>query len=1034
MRTLIRNIWMVMLPAFAGPALGQGDCFLEFQYPGEAIEPDALGDVTVISTCNYLSEHAVITGIAAGSFYEFTIEGQAPYITVRQGSPNGPVIAQGQSPVSAQAVNSGDLFAHWSLNANCDEQVGVCLISTVQLLLGCAGPSGYISIVDDCEAGTFVLSIVLTGTGSGSTADVAYTIDGVPGNLAGVGIGTYALPSLPFGTPVTIVLEHESEATCDNLLGTFTGGSDCPIIGCGPDSYSVCYGNGYIEDWTFVSSSGLPVAIQFQQGNLGFCCDELIVYDGPTNLDPILFQGSNDGEDLDGLTFVSTNAQDALTMELFTDGFGSCEDGSTLAMEWSVGCLDCVPPQVDVNVFTDCDQQAYAVAVIVQDLGSAASLDLLNTQGAPTVVATSPGNYFLGPFQVGQPVDITVDAGPNPLCDLVFEGLTNSFCPIVSCGPDNYTWCYDDVVDSVFTYISDGALPIAIIFNSGGIESCCDFITIHDGLDDSAPIIYTGNNNGNLAGLQFQSNNPDNALTFILSSDGSISCAAGDFAQELDWTVTCVDCTAPNASIQVITDCDQQEYSVEVTIADLGSATSATITNDQTSQEIQVTAPGTFVVGPFSLNQLVEVGVITGTNPICNLLYAGLQNTFCPILSCGPDNYSWCYSEDEDSLFTYVSTSASPVVLTFNSGGIESCCDYITVYDGVDQTAPVIYFGNNDGDLAGLQFASSNPYYALTFLFTSDGSVSCASGYFTEELDWTVSCLDCTSPQAELVVVPDCEQQQFSVVLDITAGSAPTVDVLNLVDSTLLTSLVQGTYTVGPFALGTSVAFQLVDTENNLCTFYSDTVSYLSAQCITLSCGLDQYSTCYLNSDTLTYQYAADTDEDIALTFTAGQLLVGDLIRVYDGPTVQWPLLYQGNNGGNLSGLSLGSSNTQYALTLQAIGNASGSCDDGLAVVPLQWFVVCGSVGIQEAARANVAVFPNPTVGLITLAFTDVGAATVMVDVLDLSGRVALSFGGCSLINGQTELDLSPLANGSYVVRASTNAWSTKTTVQVLRQ
>ena len=59
-------------------------------------------------------------------------------------------------------------------------------------------------------------------------------------------------------------------------------------------------------------------------------------------------------------------------------------------------------------------------------------------------------------------------------------------------------------------------------------------------------------------------------------------------------------------------------------------------------------------------------------------------------------------------------------------GFLETCCDFMTVYDGPDNTAPVITTTN--GDFTGVSFTATNPSGCLTFELTSDGSVSCATG------------------------------------------------------------------------------------------------------------------------------------------------------------------------------------------------------------------------------------------------------------------------------------------------------------------
>ena len=119
--------------ALGTAAWAQGDCLNEDLYPALAVTPASDGTVTEISTCSFETEHSQITGINAGATYEFTLE-SGGYITVRQDTYDGPVIAQGSASVVATAATNGDLFAHWNTDADCGTN-SECFITTVQLFL-----------------------------------------------------------------------------------------------------------------------------------------------------------------------------------------------------------------------------------------------------------------------------------------------------------------------------------------------------------------------------------------------------------------------------------------------------------------------------------------------------------------------------------------------------------------------------------------------------------------------------------------------------------------------------------------------------------------------------------------------------------------------------------------------------------------------------------------------------------------------------------------------------------------------------------
>ncbi len=89
------------------------------------------------------------------------------------------------------------------------------------------------------------------------------------------------------------------------------------------------------------------------------------------------------------------------------------------------------------------------------------------------------------------------------------------------------------------------------------------------------------------------------------------------------------------------------------------------------------------------------------------------------------------YSNGENTITTiYPNTSEDRVKVIFNSFLVETCCDRLRIFDGPDTQSPLLgIFVTNPGTLV-----SSHESGALTFLFTSDGSVT-RSGW-----DATVIC------------------------------------------------------------------------------------------------------------------------------------------------------------------------------------------------------------------------------------------------------------------------------------------------------
>ena len=89
----------------SSPVLAQGGCLNQTFYPAAAITPSNIGLVTVISACNFEQEYSQITGIVTGGTYEFT-SSLGSYVTLRSGSFDGGVVAEGVAPLQYVAADN----------------------------------------------------------------------------------------------------------------------------------------------------------------------------------------------------------------------------------------------------------------------------------------------------------------------------------------------------------------------------------------------------------------------------------------------------------------------------------------------------------------------------------------------------------------------------------------------------------------------------------------------------------------------------------------------------------------------------------------------------------------------------------------------------------------------------------------------------------------------------------------------------------------------------------------------------------------
>ena len=105
-------------------------------------------------------------------------------------------------------------------------------------------------------------------------------------------------------------------------------------------------------------------------------------------------------------------------------------------------------------------------------------------------------------------------------------------------------------------------------------------------------------------------------------------------------------------------------------------------------------------------------------------------------------SYDYCYTNNENTVFNYcpdVLGDGTMMTINFSAGIMETCCDFINVFDGPNGTGNLIETFNTN--IPGATFTATNADGCISFVLTSDGSVNCADGFFGfEPLAWCVSC------------------------------------------------------------------------------------------------------------------------------------------------------------------------------------------------------------------------------------------------------------------------------------------------------
>lgn len=1003
-----RNAGLVLGLTLLGavPAMAQGDCQNQFQYPSNAIIPDPGGAVTTISTCSFESEYSQVSGIESGATYRFRHE-SGGYITVRSGSPDGTVVGQGFGVVDVLAAGTEDLFPHWNVNDQCEQQSN-CVVTTVQYFGDCSPVLAFATVVEDCDQGFFMIDVDVISTGDGGSVTITYDVFGFVQSVPGVGVGVTQIGPFFPGEEVAVVVEHESNPACSQDLGLFTETGECPVYifcGQGAQAFSYCYGNNQTKVWNYTSLGGSgSLVLDFISGNIDASFnDVLTIYDGTDDTGPILFQNTNQtaGFDLGNVFVASTTG--SIHMKLVTTAFGSCEDGQQQSWTWQVQCLNCQLPQASATNVDDCVNNSFTVPVNVASTGDAATVTIVYAVngGAPVfLTGIGAGITELGPFTINDQVSVFLQHESDPACNIELGVFTDSGdCPnLIVCGAPAITeaYCYEPNDLRSWSYQSIGSGTLRLTFVRGTIESnTFDDLRIYDGPDATGTLVFehTNTTTYNLGPVGSAINNTlpnyygieiystTGSLYMEMSSDGSVQCG-GPFPtttyDSWEWNVVCLDCEVPQGTVTVVDDCANDQFSLAVNVTNTGDGSTASViyTVDGGAPQTQTGLPlGTTTVGPFNFGEVVNLTLAHESNSLCDIPKGDFTETgTCPeLISCGtPFEVSYCYANNNDVRWYFQGTGTFPLGVFFNQGTVFAG-DLIQVYDGGDINAPLLYSGNGTAqDVTGLFFYTTNPDHRMCIRILANGFTDCATSATQNPVQFSVDCLDCVPPTGTFSIVQDCDNFQYSVAVNLTSlGSASTMQITNNGGAPAVTANGPGTYTVGPFTSGTPVQITVENADNSLCNIYSGTL--VNPLCPTILCGASPLTEtyCYTNNENRAWAWAAPSPgATLNLAFVRGTIESNtwDNLRIYDGPDANSPLLFAHGTGtqnlGPTGSAVLGTAFPYETVNVTSTGpnlymtlttDASVACSSSTNYDPWEWNVTCTGCSAPGVAYNLVA-------------------------------------------------------------------------------
>jgi hypothetical protein len=263
---------------------------------------------------------------------------------------------------------------------------------------------------------------------------------------------------------------------------------------------------------------------------------------------------------------------------------------------------------------------------------------------------------------------------------------------------------------------------IRLTFSVFNTENTYDFLRVYDGANASAPLIgaYTGTTSPGI----ITATNAAGQLTLVFTSDGSAVRAGFEAA------ISCFNPATPVPTITSFTPTSgPATTSVVITGTNFTGATSVLFNgtlsptfNVNSATQITAIVPAGASTGPISVATPGGTAVSTGNfDTGINLM----SNT--PITTCSGTLYdsggaTGDYGNSESFTKTITpATAGAYVQLAFTATfALETCCDYLRIYDGANASAPLIgeYRATSPGTVT-----ATNATGQLTLVFSSDGSV-----------------------------------------------------------------------------------------------------------------------------------------------------------------------------------------------------------------------------------------------------------------------------------------------------------------------
>ena len=436
-------------------------------------------------------------------------------------------------------------------------------------------------------------------------------------------------------------------------------------------------------------------------------------------------------------------------------------------------------------------------------------------------------------------------------------------------------------------------------------------------------------------------------------------------------------------------------------------------------------------------------------------------------------NFTYCHPDESVELFTYQSdNSTSFLHLVFNAGILGNSVDF-TIYDGPNDTYPVLFSSTGGTNMATMEFVTSGPFVAFSYnsVFANgcttplDFDINCCEITTFEQV--VNICVDSTYTLPDGIIV-DTEAVYYTTIPNTKGCDSLIATVINILeDSTTVTDIIcsgssyllpDGTTTFAPGNyqmvvsnyLGCDSAIDITLTlgqpsssSRNVAICDGETYQLPNGTFVSTA---GVYDLSYTNADGCDSTYSVDLTLLSLTTDSENKLICqGDSYTLYDGIVVNTSGVYTSQTL-NLNGcthtitttLTVATSsfasdtieicgNETYTLLNGDVVDEAGEYNvnvanvfdcDSIVTVYVSKCIASGITG--EEGNAVASIFPNPSNSFINVSFnTEVVNNKLDVKVMNALGQEIALFE--NILETSLIINVSNYSNGMYYLVVNDN-------------